>query len=76
MLRDSADDYAARGFKKAWEILADGCEIPPSLEVFEEELMRAQLKNPSLDSVRVARRLASTYNRVAFKGFTGFDDGG
>jgi hypothetical protein len=66
--RSSAEDYAARGtlYQEAWEVLARGCEIPPSLEQFDHELNERRRSNSSLTVVGCARRLADGYHQTKF----------
>lgn len=63
--RTSADDYFDRWGTEgdaALAILASGCDIPPSLEVFEHglEAARSRAKAP-IDIRRYARVVADSY---------------
>lgn len=73
-MRLNGDDFKAKGptFTQAWEILHGGCDIPPSLELFEHELevhrkgdpSRKITPNPSLAPQGMARRLVERYHRT------------
>lgn len=63
--RTNADDYYDRWADdgdRALTILADGCDFPPSLEVFEHglELVRERAHGP-IEAARYARALADSY---------------
>jgi hypothetical protein len=69
-LRDAAKDYEAKGprYSAARRILERGCEIPPSLEVFEHILETGRKTNPSLTPEGMARRVSESYHRTAWNG--------
>jgi hypothetical protein len=67
--RTCADDYAEAvpvydRYEDAYRILAEGCEIPPSLEVFQHQLRAERQRTPSVTAVGLARRLATDYRRI------------
>lgn len=83
MARTNYEDFSARGpsYSEAWEILARGCEVPPSLEVFDAQLTARREgrdgkpgfcppARPSLSVMEHARSLGEAYHRVR-----GFFDG-
>jgi hypothetical protein len=51
-------------FKSALDTLVDGCEIPPSFEVFAYQLDLERRANPGLSPEGLARRLSESYHRV------------
>ena len=70
-IRDATADFKAEGprYGAARRILERGCEVPPSLEVFEHQLKLDQEKNPRLCPEALARRLSESYHRT--QGFFG-----
>jgi hypothetical protein len=65
--RLNGDDFRAAGprYLSAWQTLLDGCEVPPSFEVFQHEFKRLQDKAPGLSPEGMARRLSESYHRTA-----------
>lgn len=66
--RTAADDFFDRWGVQgddAWGILADGCDVPPSLEVFEHGLEMARDRSHTPIAVqRYARTIVDSYKRV------------
>lgn len=66
---DNEDDFTVRGraYEEAWEVLRDGCEVPPSWDVFTHEVEELRKVNPELVlSVQdVAERVVKRYRRIA-----------
>jgi hypothetical protein len=62
----SLADYTVRGsaYQIAWRTLVEGCDVPPSLEVFDHELALARRGKPMMTPEAQARRLAAAYQRV------------
>ena len=64
----NGQDYAAAGtaFALAWERLCEGCEVPPSLEVFRKDLEDARRSSPArhVDVLAVADRIVRNYRRI------------
>lgn len=63
---DSYADYHKRGpqFQRAWEILARGCEVPPSIEVFVHEFEKVRETRSSQTVEMFARQLVDMYRPV------------
>lgn len=59
---DNEDDY-----EEAWEILRDGCEVPPSWDVFTHEVEELRKANPQavLSVQDVAERIVKRYRRIS-----------
>jgi hypothetical protein len=77
MAQTSKADYMERGpeYRQAWQVLARGCEIPPSIELFEQELQDQRRARPGLSVRKLAESLAERYQRVTFpEGFLDGDD--
>ena len=68
---DSATEYGRKGprYREAWDTLVNGCDVPPSLDVFDHELKIARRAAPMLTVEGLARRLSQSYHRVS--GFFG-----
>ena len=66
-LRTTADDFSVQkddSYRIAWAALTQGCEIPPSLEVFQYSLERARSRaRTPISVVQHARLIADTYQR-------------
>lgn len=66
-LRTSADDYYGEdiAYAKAWDILTENCDFPPSLEVFNYGLELTRLRSRAPISVQqYARTLSDSYQRI------------
>jgi len=63
-LRTEADLFYAAGYRRTWEILHAGCEIPPSYELFTHELKEARKARPALRPEEVAQSIAERYHRT------------
>lgn len=61
-----ADIYAYAGpeYEQAWDILHDGCRVPPSLEQFEHVWSQMSRQTPGITAERVARVLVNTYRPI------------
>lgn len=62
------DDFLNRrdgAWGKAWDILLEGCEIPPSMEGFDHglELTRSRSRAP-ISVQQYARTLSDNYQRI------------
>jgi hypothetical protein len=64
MLEGAQADFVKKGHAAAYEILARGCDFPPSLEQFEHELLVARRRQQSITVDGLARRLSDSYHRV------------
>lgn len=56
--------FKARHWDEAWQILLDGCEVPPSYEVFAHGLREATRSGRSVTPNHYATLLAREYRRV------------
>jgi hypothetical protein len=59
-------EYTGRGptYARAFEILSKGCDVPPSLEVFEHELGSRRRSRPGLAPEECAVAVAQSYRRI------------
>lgn len=67
MTKTNEDDFNARGsaYRSAFDILHQGCEVPPSLDVFETELMDMRKRTSrAVTPPEAARDIVKRYHRV------------
>lgn len=68
MVASNEDDFVVRGkaYEEAWEILAEGCEVPPSWDVFMHEVEEMRTTNPTrvISVQEAATSIARRYRRV------------
>lgn len=66
--RLNGDDFHGQrdtAWGQAWEILVEGCEIPPSFEAFKYGLEYTRTRSRAPITVQqYARTLADTYQRI------------
>lgn len=65
MATTEADLFIAAGYRRTWEILRGGCEIPPSFELFTHELKEARkARGPQVRPEEVALNITERYHRT------------
>lgn len=69
-MRTNGDDFCRqrdRAWTEAFDILVDGCEIPPSFELFQHGLEQTREKAAQPVTVQAyARYVVESYHRVPF----------
>jgi hypothetical protein len=62
----NADAFRRRGpdWAHAYELMHRRCGVPPSIEVFEQELADRRKLEPRLTAPELAERLAAGYRRI------------
>lgn len=66
MSNTNGDDYNNAGstFWRAWRILSEGCEYPPSLEVFRAAMLDQRRQRPHVNVEQAAEAFVASYRRI------------